>query len=425
MKALFLALFLLTPLGASAQLLGPLVECGNQIVITEGCPAPDGGPGYTVAGECDFCDIVKLAQKLINFFVAFTVVVATLMFVYAGILYMTSASNEGNIKKAHGIFWSVLMGLVFVLAAWLIVDVVMKAFYGNWNDPNVANQGRWGPWNKIICPSDVPQPDRCRPLNVEGEAPITPTTTPPTMSCYEIREPAGGPDPLITRDVRCCFLDAGVCASTLATDQALPGKTLISACTVFPSTAYPLGCPARSPAGLCPRLPAGGYASDNCEECSVELQSTCTREQAVRAALASIGISVNKGFCHPGTPFSDGSFNPGGCTDVGGLSVLGGIAAIMSGCNAMIGGCAGNVVITGGSELGHAGENPQHTECIAAVAHCAGNKVDFRHTAKIDEYVRSSDFTGDTCHGRPGRTHIATGSCWTTDEGDHYDVYFD
>jgi hypothetical protein len=95
--------------------------------------------------NCEFCNLVSLAQRIINFSVYMGIVVGTLMFTYAGVLYVTSAPNPGNIEKAHKIFWNVLIGLIIVLGAWLVVDVVMKTFYS----------GEFGPWNNILCQSGV------------------------------------------------------------------------------------------------------------------------------------------------------------------------------------------------------------------------------------------------------------------------------
>lgn len=93
-------------------------------------------------GACQLCDLVKLADNLIRFAVAFSVIVATLMFAYAGFLYFTAAASEANIKKAHGIFGKVFGGLVIVLIAWLVVNLIMST---------LVNEGTWGLWHEIEC----------------------------------------------------------------------------------------------------------------------------------------------------------------------------------------------------------------------------------------------------------------------------------
>ena len=104
---------------------GPIVPC-------------DGG-----AKACGFCDLVQLSQRIINFLVGFAIFVAVLLFVYAGFLYLSAGANEENVKKAHKLFGSVFVGFILVLAAWLIIDTIMKAFVGDNPD--------FGPWNNLGC----------------------------------------------------------------------------------------------------------------------------------------------------------------------------------------------------------------------------------------------------------------------------------
>src|SRR3989344_1644850 len=92
--------------------------------------------------NCDACALTSLGQNVINIFVYLAGAFATIMFAYAGILYVTSASNPGQIEKAHKIFWNVLIGMVFVLGSWLIIDTVMKALYNTGSG--------FGPWNEIL-----------------------------------------------------------------------------------------------------------------------------------------------------------------------------------------------------------------------------------------------------------------------------------
>lgn len=112
---------------------------GGSIGTWTGGLVPCGNPGQE---PCQACHLVQLAQNIVNFFIYFSIAVATLMFAWAGILYVSGATNPKNIETAHSIFWNVFVGLIIVLSAWLLVDVVMKTF--------VRDAG-FGPWNKIQC----------------------------------------------------------------------------------------------------------------------------------------------------------------------------------------------------------------------------------------------------------------------------------
>ncbi|MCH8889054.1 hypothetical protein IID26_01355 [Patescibacteria group bacterium] len=109
---------------------------GLDTTIVPSCEHPD-TPG------CNFCDLVQLSQNIINFLVGFAIFVAVLLFVYAGFLYLSAGANEENVKRAHKLFGSVFIGFILVLASWLIIDTIMKAFVGD--NPS------FGPWNNLGC----------------------------------------------------------------------------------------------------------------------------------------------------------------------------------------------------------------------------------------------------------------------------------
>lgn len=131
-------------------------------IVTK-CSAADQA-GFS--GACQLCDLVTLARQIINFAVAFAVIVATLMFTYAGVLYFTSSAKD-NIKKAHGIFVNVLVGLVIILASWLVIDLIMRTLTGQ-----QITAGTFGPWNTFQC-QNYPTTQNLPAL---GELPDVPLT---------------------------------------------------------------------------------------------------------------------------------------------------------------------------------------------------------------------------------------------------------
>jgi len=88
--------------------------------------------------DCTVCDLATLAQNLINTGVFIFIFFSALMFAYAGFLYLTSAV-EDKVSSARSIFKNVALGLIILLAAWLVVDTLMKSVLG----------GSFGPWNDI------------------------------------------------------------------------------------------------------------------------------------------------------------------------------------------------------------------------------------------------------------------------------------
>ena len=142
-------LFLFIPTGMTFAALDDLPEFSGPIV-------PTCGIGNNVGPfSCGACDLIKLAQNIVKFFVFFATVIAVLMFVYAGFLYISSVGDPGKIKKAHGIFINVFWGFIIVLAAWLLINFIMVTFGV---DKKLKDEFRLKPWKTIICNQGLPPP---------------------------------------------------------------------------------------------------------------------------------------------------------------------------------------------------------------------------------------------------------------------------
>ena len=89
--------------------------------------------------DCNVCHLAKLAQNLINTGIFITIFLSAVLFAYAGFLYLTDAANPGQQSQAKKIFSHVAIGLAILLAAWLVVDTLMKSVLG----------GSFGPWNDV------------------------------------------------------------------------------------------------------------------------------------------------------------------------------------------------------------------------------------------------------------------------------------
>jgi len=61
-----------------------------------------------------------------KFLIFISIPIATLLFSYAGFLYVTAGGNTGKIQKAHDIFKDVAVGFLIVLSAWLIVNTIVS-----------------------------------------------------------------------------------------------------------------------------------------------------------------------------------------------------------------------------------------------------------------------------------------------------------
>ncbi len=104
-------------------------------------------PGQIVPETCNqvggcqsVCDLATVAQNVLNTGIYIAVFLSAVLFAWAGWLYLTSVAG-GEISRAKEIFMNVAVGLVIILAGWLVVDTLMRTLVGS--DSN------FGPWNKV------------------------------------------------------------------------------------------------------------------------------------------------------------------------------------------------------------------------------------------------------------------------------------
>ncbi|MDO8505187.1 MAG: pilin [bacterium] len=80
--------------------------------------------GRTVSEPCTFAHLILLTKNLINALVLISTFLATAAFAYAGFILLTSGGSEGQRDKAKEIFRKVLIGYLWILAAWLLVYTI-------------------------------------------------------------------------------------------------------------------------------------------------------------------------------------------------------------------------------------------------------------------------------------------------------------
>jgi hypothetical protein len=106
-----------------AWALASALVCLPAVLYAANSIVPDCG-----ADGCSWTDLVQLVNNVIDFLIKFIAVpISGLLFAWAGFLFLTAAGNSGQIEKAKGIFFNVLVGLIIALASWLIVNLVTTA----------------------------------------------------------------------------------------------------------------------------------------------------------------------------------------------------------------------------------------------------------------------------------------------------------
>lgn len=74
--------------------------------------------------KCGFNDLIKGGENIIDFLIKLSIPVSVLLFAYAGILYIRDREKANT--QAKKIFWNIIVGLFFMLAAFLIVKAILS-----------------------------------------------------------------------------------------------------------------------------------------------------------------------------------------------------------------------------------------------------------------------------------------------------------
>lgn len=131
---IFLSLFALMPIMGPVAVLGATPSASDAPELGENyqlvpCGTSKAGPVSTNR-ECGWADLLVLISRIMKFLIALSAVLAVLSFSYAGFLYVTAFGEMGKIEQAHGIFSSVITGVIIVLCAWLLVATILKTLCG-------------------------------------------------------------------------------------------------------------------------------------------------------------------------------------------------------------------------------------------------------------------------------------------------------
>ena len=69
----------------------------------------------------------SIVLTILNFFLAFLGLVAVIMVIYGGVLYVTSAGNEENVGKAKKILMYAVVGIVIILLSFALINTILGA----------------------------------------------------------------------------------------------------------------------------------------------------------------------------------------------------------------------------------------------------------------------------------------------------------
>jgi hypothetical protein len=140
MKVIFISICLLVlgvlvfPVFASAQ--DGFIPCGNA-----------GQP------DCNFCHVFVLGHNIIAFLlipslsnvVPIVLMLASLLFAWAGFLFLTAAGNASRLEQAKTVIKATIVGIIIIYGSWLFIGLIL----GSLGVADFAGAGDG--WWKITC----------------------------------------------------------------------------------------------------------------------------------------------------------------------------------------------------------------------------------------------------------------------------------
>ena len=98
-----------------------------QLVSCTGVVDPRTGKGV----ECTYNHLVETFERVIKFVLYIMIPIVLGMIIYVGFTYLTAGGDSGKLAKAKSMIVPILLGLFFILAAWLIVFTLLDFLLAN------------------------------------------------------------------------------------------------------------------------------------------------------------------------------------------------------------------------------------------------------------------------------------------------------
>jgi hypothetical protein len=149
--------------------------------------ASDPFPGiFSFAGcsgrDCTACNVVYLANEGISWLIGILFVIFAVLVAWRGVQLVTSSGNPGALEAVKESFVNAFIGIIIILAAWLIVDTIMRSLVGQPGEEGnlpIVVDGQvkgWLAWSEVECQVlAVPDFNDVNPYNPGEDTSTVPT----------------------------------------------------------------------------------------------------------------------------------------------------------------------------------------------------------------------------------------------------------
>lgn len=250
-------------------------------------------------GVCEMADFLRIGAYITNAIIGIIGVWALLMFVFGGVVWITSSGNPERVKQGKNVFVGSLIGLFVVFFSWTIVNLTICGVMGQTPSENesqgcvlfkgvlIGKNSAEGPWS-VFPP--------------ETGAPTTGGSTDKSVKpCSYGTKPGGSSSgkksdcPVLTNGSNCNqYNDSYSCTMHINNPENCswpPAHFCKTQCNSFLET----DCGLVSPAGTCVWLPSKGKCVNNA--INIKDKASCYSQQIkdIQEALAGIKFCCGKG----------------------------------------------------------------------------------------------------------------------------------
>lgn len=83
-------------------------------------------PICACCGDCTLYDALEIGSNAVGIILKYLGVIAFALFIYGGIIWLTSGGSQEQFEKGKKIIIGTLIGLLIILAAYLIIQTILK-----------------------------------------------------------------------------------------------------------------------------------------------------------------------------------------------------------------------------------------------------------------------------------------------------------
>ena len=241
--------------------------------------------------DCSACNLVYLANGLIKWLIGMAFLLFAVLFCIAGVRMVMSGGNSHTVEEAKGSFINAIIGLIIILAAWLIVDTLIRTLVGTpGHEGQLTTAGSasgWLYWSEVQCQVQT-KPDPYKAWvnpdkELQGVGNWALNSNGVIQSVCKISGYSGGaPSYDCSAPIAECLQRGGEPTVTSSDGTVLCSSPTDVAGAVGPTIGGGAGCPAASES-LMVSIPGTGYKA---------LPQTVTNFVAMRAAAKAAGINL-------------------------------------------------------------------------------------------------------------------------------------